>query len=110
MPYISKRKVGNPNKIEQKEANVRHNNRWGKYYHNKQWKKLREWQIVNFPLCHDCALNGISRAAEHVHHIRAFSTGATEEEKLRLLLDPDNVVSLCQECHMKRHGYLKHKT
>ena len=26
MPYISKRKVGNPNKIEQKEAVNRHNN------------------------------------------------------------------------------------
>ena len=35
MPYISKRKVGNPNKIEQKEAVTRHNNKWAKYYHNK---------------------------------------------------------------------------
>ena len=64
MPYISKRKVGNPNKIEQKEANVRHNNKWSKYYHNKQWKLLREWQITNYPLCYDCALNGRSVPAE----------------------------------------------
>ena len=108
MPYLSKRRVGTPNKIEQKEANVRHNNRWGKYYHNKQWKKLREWQINNHPLCYDCALEGRSVPAEEVHHIRAFSTGTTEEEKLQLLLNPMNLVSLCRTCHMKRHGYLNH--
>ena len=110
MPYLSKRKVGNPNKIEQKEAVTRHNNKWAKYYHNKQWKLLREWQITNYPLCYDCALNGRSRAATQVHHKIPFSTGTTEEEKLQLLLDPDNVVSLCRECHLKRHGYLKNRS
>lgn len=109
MPYLSKRRVGNPNKIEQKEAVTRHNNKWAKYYHNKQWKKLREWQITTYPLCHDCALNGRSVPAEHVHHIVPFSSGTTEIEKLQLLLDPDNVVSLCRECHEKRHGYLNNR-
>ena len=110
MPYISKRKVGKPNKIEQKEAVNRHNNKWAKYYHNKQWKLLREWQITNYPLCYDCALNGRSRAATQVHHIIPFSTGATEEERMELLLSPENITSLCRECHLKRHGYLKNRS
>lgn len=110
MPYITKRKVcPKESAHEAHEANVRHNNRWGKYYHNKQWKLLREWQITNYPLCHDCALNGRSVPAEHVHHIIPFSSGTTETEKLQLLLDPDNIVSLCRECHDKRHGKLKTK-
>ena len=110
MPYLSKRKVGNPNKIEQKEAVTRHNKRWKKYYGNKQWKLLREWQITNYPLCYDCALNGRSRAATEVHHIRPFSEGSTEEERMELLLSPENITSLCHECHMKRHGYLKNRS
>ena len=106
MPYISRRRVGHPNKIEQKEANVRHNNKWGKYYHNKQWKQLREWQITNYPLCYDCALNGRSVPAEEVHHSIVFSWFDTEEDKMKALLCPDFLVSLCRKCHMERHKHL----
>lgn len=103
MPWINKRKVGHPNKLEQQERSKRHNEKWNRYYQSPLWKKLRHWQITNWPLCADCAINGISRAAEHVHHRIPFSTGETEEEKMRLLLDPDNLVSLCESCHKKRH-------
>ena len=37
MPYISKRKVGNPNKIEQKEAVTRHNNNYSYYYISSEY-------------------------------------------------------------------------
>ena len=108
MPYISKRKLcPNQDNHEAKEANVRHNNRWGKYYHNKQWKLLREWQINNFPLCHDCALNGRSVPAEEVHHQIVFSWFDTEEDRMKALLCPDFLVSLCRDCHMKRHKDLQ---
>jgi 5-methylcytosine-specific restriction protein A len=70
------------------------------------WRRLRDWHIANHPLCNDCALNGRSVAATDVHHKIPFNTGKTEEEKWNLLLDPDNLVSLCKECHIERHKKL----
>ena len=104
MPYISKRKIGL--KTNHKEREDRRNNKWGIFYQDRRWKRLREWQITNFPLCHDCALEGRSVPATEVHHRVPFSRGETTEEKFALLLDPENIVSLCSECHDKRHKLL----
>ena len=107
MPYISKRKICfNPNKNEANTKEIKKHNKWTIFYQDSRWKKLRHWQITNFPLCKDCMLNGISRAADEVHHVRPFSEGETMEEKFALLLDPKNLVSLCSECHRKRHNML----
>lgn len=107
MPWINKRKVGQPNKVDKQETINRRNKKWQKYYGDKRWKQLREWQIRTHPLCQDCLFEGRSVPAEEVHHIRAFGDGKTEEEKWSLLLDPSNVVSLCKKCHDKRHAILK---
>ena len=111
MPYITKRKVGTPNKIEQKEAQKRHNDKWSRYYQNRQYKKLRDWYMATHPLCIDCLFNGISRPATQLHHITPISTGVTDEDKMRLLLDWEhNFAALCEECHDKRHGKLKNRS
>lgn len=84
-----------------------------KYYSSKYWKHLRQSFITQHPLCYDCLLKGISRPAEHIHHVIPFERGITDEEKWDLLLDPNNLVSLCQECHTQRHielGSFKRKT
>lgn len=106
MPYITKRRIGTPNHKD--ENTQRRNKKWNKYYGDKRWKRLREWQITNFPLCQDCMIEGRSVPATEIHHIVPFSRGITEEEKWQLLLDPDNVISLCSECHDKRHAILNH--
>jgi 5-methylcytosine-specific restriction protein A len=104
MPYLNKRKVIPKESVHKvREVNTR-NNKWAKYYGNKQWKILRNWYIQQHPLCADCILEGKSTPADEVHHVRAFSTGATEEEKFELLLDPLNLVSLCSYHHDIRHG------
>ena len=107
MPWINKRKVGQPNKVDKQETINRRNKKWQKYYGDKRWKQLREWQIRTHPLCQDCLFEGRSVPAEEVHHIRPFGDGKTEEEKWSLLLDPSNTVSLCKTCHDKRHAILK---
>ena len=107
MPWLNKRKVGQPNKVDKQETINRRNKKWQKYYGDKRWKQLREWQIRTHPLCQDCLFEGRSVPAEEVHHIRAFGDGKTEEEKWSLLLDPLNTVSLCKKCHSKRHAILK---
>ena len=106
MPYISHRRISPPS---HKEENIeRRNNKWNKYYGDKRWKALRKWQIEHHPICYDCALEGRSVPATEVHHVRPFATGKTQEEKWALLLDPNNIVSLCSSCHDKRHAILNH--
>ena len=61
----------------------------------------------NNPLCVDCLFEGRSVPAEEAHHRIPFSTGKTEEEKMKLLLSPDNIEPLCSFHHDKRHAILK---
>lgn len=108
MPSLIKRKISvRTNKHEIQE---RRNNKWNVFYQDRRWKKLRHWQITNHPLCHDCMLEGRSVPAEEAHHIKPFSQGKTMEEKFELLLNPNNIVSLCKKCHDKRHAILKYST
>lgn len=106
MPYISKRRVGNPNKLDQKVAQDRHNSKWNVFYQDRRWKKLRDWYMVNHPLCEECLFEGRSVPAEHVHHKVPFSTGNTTDDKFALLLDPDNLQSLCVRHHQEIHKLL----
>lgn len=78
-----------------------------KYYNSKYWKNLRNQFIREHPLCYDCILEGKSTPAEECHHIRPFYSGETDEERWRLLLDPENLVSLCQRCHHRRHTEMR---
>jgi len=97
MPLIN-RKVNNTKPVQWKKDED-----GAKYYNSKYWKNLRNAFIREHPLCYDCALEGKSTPAEEVHHKIAWSTGKTEDEKWNLLLDPDNLVSLCIKHHHERH-------
>lgn len=77
-----------------------------KYYGSMAWRNLRDYFITNHPLCQDCALKGRSVPAEEIHHVVPFLLGKNEMEKWRLLLDMNNLVSLCKECHIERHRVL----
>lgn len=105
MPYVSNRKIST--RADKHELQDRRNDKWNMFYQDRRWKKLRKWYITEHPLCADCAISGRSVPADEVHHKVAFSTGDTIEDKFALLLDPDNLVSLCTTCHMKRHNKLK---
>lgn len=97
MPYINKphKHYTIPYKKDDSDA--------PKYYNSKYWKRLRNIFIMQHPLCYDCALNGISKPADEVHHIKPFMTGKDDNDKWNLLLDPNNLVSLCSKCHHERH-------
>lgn len=70
-------------------------------YKLKSWKSLSKWYRMNNPICEECKKN----AAQHVHHLKSpFDAGLTEEEKFDRLLDLDNLVSVCVDCHLKLHG------
>jgi len=75
-----------------------------KYYNSIGWRKLRQSIMSTYPLCVECASKGISRQATDLHHRIPFLTGKTDDERWQLLLDPDNVVPLCEPCHYNIHS------
>lgn len=74
-------------------------------YRLPQWRQLSEYVRMCHPLCSICEANSLTQPAEHVHHIRSpFRPGLTNDEKMALLLDPRNLISLCATCHSLIHA------
>lgn len=102
MPTIN-RKARQPKQIK-----YNHNKEAAKYYNSKLWNNLRNRYIREHPLCENCNHYNIVKPAEHVHHIRPFMRGLTDQERWQLLLDEDNLKSLCIACHHEEHKRLNH--
>ena len=84
-----------------------------KAYNSSTWKKARAYYIKEHPLCEDCLARGIINAGSleqplNVHHIR--SPFANNEINWALLGDTDNLMTLCPECHARRHNKSDDKT
>lgn len=93
-----------------RKTNIIKNVKWSKsnsapFYNSMGWHTLRNAYISTHPLCERCLMNGISRQAEEVHHKRPFLSGQTEDERWQLLLNPNNLMSLCTECHDDLHRH-----
>ena len=88
-------------------TNWKRPNKWAKFYGSKAWKQLRAQKLQDQPLCENCLSLGIVRAATEVHHAYPFGNGINEEEQWKLLLDYDNLVSLCHQCHHAIHAMMK---
>lgn len=87
--YKPKAKRNNYNRIQRQ-----------KYYQLKQWKDLSLYYRMQHPICEECNKN----VSEHTHHIISpFQPTLNENEKMYLLLNPDNLKALCIECHNKIH-------
>ena len=73
-------------------------------YQLKAWKDLSQYLRQINPVCQDCG----EQLTSDVHHlISPFTEGLNKYEALKLLLDPDNCICLCRECHNKRHENVK---
>lgn len=73
-----------------------------KAYQNSSWRKMRDTYLHEHPLCEDCLAKGKVTAATDVHHIRSpFRKG---EVNWMMLLDYNNLMSLCKPCHAERHN------
>lgn len=78
-------------------------NKSAKYYGNKAWKELRNNYFDTHPLCEVCNAHGVVTAAEHVHHRRPFLSGIDDNERMELLLNYNNLMSVCRVCHEALH-------
>lgn len=71
-----------------------------KYYQLKQWKDLSLFYRMQHPICEECE----EKPSEHTHHIISpFQPNLSENERMALLLNENNLKALCAECHQKIH-------
>lgn len=89
---------------QRKTQPYKHINQSSKYYNSKGWHILRNSYIRKHPLCELCKSKGIITPADHVHHIKEFLNGYTDEERWCLLLDESNLMSVCCKCHRELHN------
>ena len=83
-----------------KESDARELRR--KAYNNTAWRKLREVYIHEHPLCERCLQTGKITPAEDIHHKKSpFKNG---EINYYLLLDKENLMSVCKQCHSEIHN------
>lgn len=107
MPYIKRL----PNKKwKYKNNNNRKRNKSEKeklrvkLYNNKKWKRLRSGYLIYHPLCEVCEKKGLVTPATSCHHINSpFDDGLSDEERLGRLLDPNNIIAICHQCHGELH-------
>ena len=60
------------------------------------WAKVRKRYLNRHPLCERCEDKGLIVPAVLVHHIKRIVEGGA-------LLDNDNLMSACRECHDELH-------
>lgn len=72
-----------------------------KAYNNTAWRKLRDSYLIRHPLCERCMENNRVTPATDVHHRKTpFVNGEIDYGRL---LDENNLMALCKECHGDLH-------
>ena len=73
-----------------------------KAYQLPAWRKMRDTYMKEHPICEECLKVGKVTAAVDIHHKKSpFRNG---EVNYGLLLDYDNLMSVCKECHAAIHN------
>jgi 5-methylcytosine-specific restriction protein A len=67
-----------------------------------QWQHTRKVYLSLNPLCNECLKQNRLTTATTVHHIKEIRQGGE-------IHNPDNLMSLCRECHEKLHKRFKQK-
>lgn len=97
MPTLSKKKKMQKNltfnETERKEI-----------YATTKWRKLRLSYLMDHPLCERCQKENRIVPAVDIHHIISFMTTSNKLDRMALAFNPDNLESLCKQCHQKEHS------
>lgn len=100
MAWINKPEKKKRNSFERRETDMRQLRK--KAYNTTEWRKLREVYMRQHPICEKCLEKGKITPAEDIHHkISPFRGG---EVNYGLLLDHDNLMAVCKECHAEIHN------
>ena len=99
MPKINKLEK-KPRNTERKDTDMRELRR--KAYNNTAWRKMRDTYMKEHPICEKCLEKGKITPAVDIHHKRSPFQGG--EVNYALLLDYDNLMALCKDCHGEIHA------
>lgn len=69
-----------------------------KFYHSKEWKRLRAFYIQKKPVCEECGKN----MAFEIHHKIPIKNDWDKR------LDEKNLKALCKICHIKIHKKIRY--
>ena len=97
MPFLKK-----PSK--QRTKSIKRDDRQ-KVYQTSQWRKLRLAKLLADPLCEVCLESDKITLAEDVHHIDSFMN-YEGLNRLNKAFDYKNLMSICKECHSKKHNQI----
>ena len=89
--------------LTKRDKNINLYTNYSKYYSNPIWLEVRKDHLIHNPICECCLKHDRVSAGEHVHHIIPWDSGRTEEIKVKLLTDPNNLITLCKKCHYAIH-------
>ena len=76
-----------------------------KAYADSRWcgkNGVRNAYFAQHPLCEECLKKGIVKAGENVHHKKSPFNG--EDVDWNLMLDYNNLETVCRECHATIHN------
>ena len=99
MPTINlgEKKERNNNRVQTDTRKLRQ-----KAYNDSRWKKIRNLYIKEHPLCEKCMEKGVVTPAQDIHHVK--SPFKDNEVNMNLLLNYNNLMALCRECHGDIHS------
>ena len=74
--------------------------------HSEEWKAARQAALVrDSHLCQHCLAKGEITPAVMVHHIIELTPSNINDPDIAT--NPKNLVSLCDRCHKKVHGWIR---
>ena len=77
-----------------------------RFYHSRDWEQARELALQRDAyLCQHCLKAGVTTPATMVHHIIELTPANITDPNIAT--DPRNLVSLCDLCHKKVHGWAR---
>lgn len=75
-----------------------------RFYKSKRWQRVRDYVYCrDNGLCQDCLKAGKITPGLEVHHLVTLT--ASNIDDADIALNPDKLVTLCYECHKKRHWH-----
>ena len=77
-----------------------------RFYHSTDWEQAREQALQRDGyLCQHCLARGMETPAVMVHHIVELTPANISDPNISTNLG--NLVSLCDLCHKKVHGWVR---
>lgn len=77
-----------------------------RFYHSSEWESARLAALQRDSyLCQHCLAAGVVTPAVMVHHIAELTPANINDPAYTT--NPDNLISLCDRCHKKVHGWIR---